>query len=103
MCIGKINGPIRNYKGMPTITNIIATRRLIIAGHCIRHNEEAAHNLIFWEQNVKRKQGRRAVTFVDNLKEDTDLEEIDEIRNVMMMRDVWKTIAKSGRTSVRLK
>ena len=30
------------------------------------------------------------MTFVDNLKEDTNLEEVDEIRNVMMMRDVWK-------------
>ena len=65
--------------------------------HCVRHNEEAAHNLIFWEPKVKRKQGRCAVTFVDNLKEYTDLEVIDEIRNVMMMRDVWKKIAKSGR------
>ena len=88
---------------MSKITNIIATRRLSIAGHCIRHNEEATHNLIFWEPKGKRKQGRRAVTFVDNLKEDNDLEEIDEIRNVMMMRDVWKKIAKSGRTRVRLK
>ena len=42
-----------------------------------------------------QKQGRRALTLVGNLKEDTDLEEIDEIRNVMMMRDVWKKIAKS--------
>ena len=45
----------------------------------------------------------RAVTFVDNLEEATDLEEIDEIRNVMMMRDVWQKIAKSGRMGVRLK
>ena len=87
------------YNDMPNITNIIATRRLIIAGHCIRHKEEAkGHNLIFWEPKGKRKQERCAVTFVDNLKEDTDLEEIDEIGNVMMMRDVWKKIAKSGRT-----
>ena len=55
----------------------------------------SAH-LIFWEPKLKRKQGRRAVTFADNLKEDTDLEEIYEIRNVMMMRDVWKKISKSG-------
>ena len=27
------------YNDMPKITNIIATRRLSIAGHCIRHNE----------------------------------------------------------------
>ena len=85
------------------MTNIIATRCLSIAGHCIRHNEEADHNIIFWEPKGKRKQGLRAVTFVDNLKEDTDFEEIGEIRNVMMMRDVWKKIAKSGRMRVRLK
>ena len=88
---------------MPTLTNIIATHRISISGHCIHHNEEAAHNLIFWEPKGKRKQGRRVVTFIDNLKEDTDFEEINEIRNVMMMRDVWKKIAKSGRTRVRLK
>ena len=43
------------YNDMPRITNIIATRRLSIAGHCIRHNEEAAHDLIFWEPKGKRK------------------------------------------------
>ena len=42
---------------MPTITNIIATRRLSIAGQCISHNEEAAHNHILWEPKGKRKQG----------------------------------------------
>ena len=41
------------YNDMPTITNVIATHHLSIAGHCIRHKEEAAHNLIFWEQNGK--------------------------------------------------
>ena len=37
------------YNDMPKSTNIIATRRLSISisdGHCIRHKEEAAHNLI---------------------------------------------------------
>ena len=50
---------------MLKITNIIATRRLNIAGHCIRHNEEAAHNLIFWEPKGKRKQGQRAMHAVE--------------------------------------
>ena len=45
------------YNDMPKSTNIIATRRLSIAGHCIRHNEEATHNLIFWEPKRKRKYG----------------------------------------------
>ena len=93
----------KHYNDIPKITNIVATRRLSIAGHCIRHNEEAAYNLIFLEPKGKRKQDRCAVTFVDNLKEGIDLEEIDEIRNVMMMRDVLTKIAKSCRTIVRLK
>ena len=50
------------YNDMQQINNIIATLRLSIAGHCIRHSEEAAHNLIFWEPKGKRKQGRRVVT-----------------------------------------
>ena len=73
------------YNDMPTITNIIATRRLSIDGHCIRHKEEAAHDLIFWEPKGKRKQGRRVLKFVDNL---IDLEEIYEIKKLMMMRNV---------------
>ena len=37
------------YNDMPKITNMIAIRRLTCPGHCIRQNEEAAYNLIFWE------------------------------------------------------
>ena len=37
------------YNDIPNITNIIATRRLSIAGLCIHHKEEAAHNFILWE------------------------------------------------------
>ena len=59
------------------MSNIISTRRLSICGHCIRHNEEAAHNLIFLNQKDSEKRMAytvpRTVTFVDNLKEDTDL------------------------------
>ena len=36
------------------MTNMIAG--LSIAEHCIRHNEEAARNLIFKEPKGKRKQ-----------------------------------------------
>ena len=59
------NKKLNNY--MPNITNIIATRRLSIAGHCILHKEEADHNLIVWEPKGKRKQGRRVLHAVYKL------------------------------------
>ena len=37
------------YKELPKITDVITTRRLRIAGHCIRHDDEVAHDLILWQ------------------------------------------------------
>ena len=36
------------YMGMPKISEVIKQRRLRLAGHCIRHTDELAHNLILW-------------------------------------------------------
>ena len=57
------------YKELPTITDVITTRRLRIAGHCIRHDDEVAHDLILWQPTSgKSNRGRKAVTYIDNLK-----------------------------------
>ena len=45
-------------------------------------------------------EGHIIVTFIGNLKEDADFDEIDNIRNVMIIRNVWNKIAKSARTIV---
>ena len=52
---------------------------LNLAGHCVRHKEEMAHNLVLWTPTRgKRRRGRQQLTFVDALKLQTDLESIDE-------------------------
>ena len=34
------------YNGLPKVTDIISERMLNLAGHCVRHKEEMAHNLV---------------------------------------------------------
>ena len=86
---------------MPLITDVIASRRMRIAGHCLRHNDEMAHNLILWEPKFgTRNRGRQKYYFIYNLKEDTDLKVIDEIWKVMSDRgrlqgEVERKFAKS--------
>ena len=69
---------------LPQITEKIHTRRLRLAGHCVRHPEEVASRLVLWTPDrVKRKQGRPSCTYVDTLKRDTGLEceELDACMN----------------------
>ena len=74
----------------------IRQRRLRLAGHCIRHPEELAHNLVFWEKEKekegKRKRGRQVRTFIDNILDDTGLESTAEVKSVMLERDLWKNV-----------
>ena len=37
------------YAGLPKLSDNLRSRRLGIAGHCVRHPEEAAHHTILWE------------------------------------------------------
>ena len=63
------------YNGLPKISSKVAERRLKLAGHCVRHPEEEASKLVLWEPDRGvRNVGRRAVTYIDNLKKDTGLE-----------------------------
>ena len=108
------------YNGLPKVTDIISKRMLNLAGHCVRHKEEMAHNLVLWTPTGrrpvpmgdahwtsptrgKRRIGRQQLTFVDALKLQTDLESIDEIRSVMMDRGKWKKLSKLGRARARRK
>ena len=36
------------YAGLPKLSDNLRSRRLGIAGHCVRHPEEAAHHTIEW-------------------------------------------------------
>ena len=66
-----------------------------LAGHCIKHTTEIAHNLVLWEPTCgKTNRGRKPVTYIDCLKEDTGLTNTDEIRIAMKARDEWKKCVK---------
>jgi len=64
------------YGDLPKISTKIRTRRLKLAGHCARHPEEAASNLVLWvPDRGSRGRGRPTGTFIfiDTLTRDTGL------------------------------
>ena len=92
------------YLDLPKLSEIVRERRLRLAGHCVRHEEEIAHHLVLWEpKRGQRNRGRRTVNYLDNLKEDTNLEDAGEIRRWMNNRDEWRKLARSGRAGARPK
>ena len=74
---------------------------MIISGHCwsLHHNDEIAHNIILWKPKFGTRNGGR-YSYIENLKEDTDLDDIYEIRKVMIDR---VEITGRGRTKIRKK
>ena len=92
------------YGNLPKVCDKIAVRRLKLAGHCSRHPEEVASNLILWQPthgSVNR--GRRCTTFIDVLKKDTGLENIEELKSVMQDRKLWRGYVTSVRVGTRPK
>ena len=84
------------YGKLPAVSDKIASRRLQLAGHCQRHPELAAHNLILWEPtHGHRGRGRPAATFIDALKRDTGTSETSELATLMADRTVWRNHVKT--------
>ena len=99
----KINN-ITLYNGLSRISEVIKERRLKLAGHLMRHDNEMAHKLVLWEPtNGSARRGRKTITFVDNLREDIGLDDINEIKTMMLDRDVWRDKAKKSRARARHK
>ena len=92
------------YGNLPLISSKIASRRLKLAGHCVRHPEEEASKLVLWQPKMgSAKVGRRAKTYIDVLLDDCNLETVDELRTAMVDREHWKRRSDSMRAKVRLK
>ena len=47
------------YNGLPKVTDIISERMLNLAGHCVRHKEEMAYNLVLWTASIGRPHEER--------------------------------------------
>ena len=80
------------YADLPLISDKIASRRLRLAGHCHRHPELSAHDLVLWEPTHGQKnRGGQKSTYLDTLKRDTGAENIGELASLMADRDLWKS------------
>ena len=92
------------YGDLPKVTTKIAIQRLRLAGHCVRHPEEIASQLVLWQPvrgNAGR--GRKATDFIDVIKRDTNLDSTEDIRNVMLDRNWWKEFVNLARSGDRLR
>jgi len=88
---------VRLYKGLPKLSDKLRVRRMKLAGHLMRHPEEAAHDIVLWEPlHGNPKQGAPSMNYVKLLKKDTGLETAAEIKTAMMDRDDWR--ARTRRT-----
>ena len=84
------------YNDLLKITETIRYRRIKFSGYIRRHDEEIAHNLLFWmPTNVKNKRRRPQKIYIDQLIEDTGLQ-IEELKILMANREEWKLFIKSN-------
>ena len=77
------------YGKLPKVSDKIRSRRLKIAGHCIRHPELIASDLILWEpKNVYggTQKGRPKTNFVSTICRDVGIEQKEELRTLMLNR-----------------
>lgn len=80
------------YGVLPPLSTKIRTRRLRLAGHCVRHDDVAAHGLVLWEpQQGRASRGGQQCTFIDTLIRDTGLQSTSEIRTLMLDRPMMRT------------
>ena len=78
------------YEELPLLGNKIAAGRLKLAGHCHRHPELAASDLVLWQPNQNlRRRGRPKVDFVEVLRKDAG-KLTTELGTVMEDRTVWR-------------
>ena len=89
------------YGKLARLTDKIRERRMRMAGHCVRHPELVASELVLWEPaHGSRNPGRRRATFIDSLKRDTGLSETAEVRSIMEDRREWRSAIHSSRVGV---
>ena len=95
---------IRNidlYGNLPRLSDKLRQRRMRLAGHCVRHPELAACELILWEPtHGRRARGRPPITFIETLKRDTGLSSSSEIQTLMEDRELWRNAITNSRVGV---
>ena len=84
------------YRGLPAVSEKIRKRRLRLAGHCVRHQEEIASDLVLWQPvDGRTSRGRPKMTFIKVLLNNTGLETTQELKTCMMNRAQRNNIAEA--------
>ena len=93
------------YGDLPLVSSKVAVRRMKIAGHCVRHQEEEeASKLTLWQPaHGKRSVERRKLSYIDTLLNDTGLDNVGELRVAMIYRDTWRRLMDFKRVGARPK
>ena len=91
------------YGELPPVSTKMQQRRMRLAGHCVRHEDEVANKLVLWQPTGGHaNRGRQKMTYVDNLLQDTGLGNIREMQTVMVDRGCWKgCVFNAGRLERR--
>ena len=93
---------LRLYGSLPKVTSKIKVRRMRLAGHCHRHDDEIASMLVLWQPDSgQANRGKRRTTLVDTLLDDTGCTTTGELSNLMMDRDGWKARIHEVRAGAR--
>ena len=88
------------YGDIQKISKYIRMQRLRFAGHSWRRKDEVSSDLIPWQpQHGNRSRGCPAKTYIDQLRDDTDLLTSDEIKTAMNDREGWRKYVMDYRAS----
>ena len=80
---------------------MLKAKRLRFIGHMWRKKEELVCQLLMWEpKRGTRKRGRPAVTYVDQLRNDTGLS-TEELKNMMEDCEIWKILVDGVLVSLK--
>ena len=64
----------------------------------MRHPEEESSKVVLWQPaRGTGNRGRRHFTFIDNLKKDTSVESVSEIKTAMMDKAAGRELVNSAR------
>ena len=84
------------FQGLPKVTSKIQKRRIRLAEHCIRYDDEAANKLVQWQLTEGRTtRGRRKIPYVDVLLEDTEMQSVQELKTIIEDREDWSKRVKA--------
>ena len=87
------------YGNLPRLSKKLRSKRLKMAGHCIRHPELLTSNLVLWEpMNGRAQQGRPRQSYLSISLKEFGTNSKEELRTLMRDRNIWRGLSDVDRT-----